>query len=555
MKLRQVLRPRALAIVVVLALPLFCTQAAPGAVTAGTAAAASALASATSNVLPSIGCTTLANQDFSAIPGAPTAIIAAKAVAASGTTPAYCDVTGYVEPQVQFELKLPTTTWNGRYYQTGCGGFCGNVPISSCADALNQNFAVAAEDQGHVGTSELDALWGATDPQLRVDWGYRAPHVTALAAKAIIQAYYGQPARYSYFQGCSDGGREALMEAQRYPDDFDGIIAGDPNYLQSWLAGIAQNWVQRVNYTASGAQILTVDKLPALNAAVEAACGGQDGLPDGLILDPRTCHFDPAQIQCPPNADTTSCLTAAQVTVVREIYSGPVNSHGQALYPGGLPLGSELGWPFLDVAVPGQPMSAAGSFANQYLKYLAFPTSPPPSYNLNDFNFDTDVASLAKMARVYNAASPDLTAFRNHGGRLLLYHGLADPLISPYGTLAYYDQVQDLMGGPAAVSTWFRLFMFPGMYHCGGGPGLNTFDTLTPMVDWVEHGTAPAEIVATHSGSGPAMTRPVFPYPAQAHYTGSGDPNDPANYVKVIPSPLPDDDISWAGATPDRGNV
>lgn len=471
-------------------------------------------------------------------------------VAATASAPEFCDVKGYVAPQVQFELKLPTKTWQGRYLQNGCGGFCGSLGATtfpSCDLQPGGDFAVSATNDGH-SAAGFDALWAATDEQIRVDLGSRAVHVVALASKAIITAFYGVAPRHSYFSGCSDGGREGLQEAQRFPADFDGIIAGAPANIWGPLNGEFQPWLAAINTDRSGSPILTPDKLPALHSAALAACDGKDGLVDGQIDDPRACSFDPASIQCPDQTDGPACLTPAQVEVARRAYSGPVDARGRHLYPGGEPVGSELAWAGWFVTPAGVP-SVALLIGDDYLKYSAFPIGRPAS-SVNDWKFD--VAGFERLRAeggVFNATSADLGRFRARGGKLIMWHGWADQAIPPTGTVTYYDALQDRMGGLQQVQQFARLFMVPSVYHCGGGFGPNKFDLINPIVHWVEQGTAPTRIVATQLGTGGAVvrTRPLFPYPEQAKWTGSGSIDDAANFVGVLPSPLPDDDFDWVG--------
>ncbi|HXM54951.1 MAG TPA: tannase/feruloyl esterase family alpha/beta hydrolase [Candidatus Dormibacteraeota bacterium] len=534
-----------------------------GAGTAGTAAPAIApvaradVQPATTPIAPRLACAALAQPepgggvpDFGRVPGAPTRVASAAVVPATATAPEFCDVKGYVAPQVQFELKLPTTTWQGRYLQSGCGGFCGaigNTTFPSCDLQPGGDFAVAATNDGHVA-SGVDALWAATDEQIRIDLGTRAVHVTALAAKAIIAAFYGAPPARSYFNGCSDGGREALSEAQRFPVDFDGIVAGAPANIWAPLNGEFQAWLGSINVDASGAPILTQAKLPALHSAALAACDGVDGLVDGQIDDPRACAFDPMSVRCAAGTDQPTCLTPDQVAVARKAYSGPVDAHGRHLYPGGEPVGSELAWAGWFVTPAGVP-GIGTLIGDNYLKYSAFPIGQPTS-STAEWHFDiAGFNRLRAEARVFDATSPDLDAFRARGGKLILWQGWADQAIPPTGTPAYYQAVQDRVGGLQAAQRFARLFMFPSVYHCGGGFGPSQFDLINPIVHWVEQGTAPTRIVATQTdASGTVVrTRPVFAYPEQARYTGKDSINDAANFVGVMPAHLPDDHFDWVG--------
>ena len=496
---------------------------------------------------PVVSCAALAQHDFGSVPDAPTSISSATVVAATSTTPEYCDVKGYISPQTQFELKLPTKTYQGRYLQVGCGGFCGVVSpttFPSCDAQLGGDFAMATDNQGHMAASNVDGVWALDDLQLRIEFGYLSEHAMAQAAKAITATYYGQSPRYSYFNGCSDGGHEALQEAQRYPGDFNGIIAGAPANIWAPLNAEFQPWLARANLDAQGSQILTADKLPALHDAVMKACAGVDG----LIDDPRTCHFDPASIQCPAGTNTAACLTPAQVETVRKVYEGPVDAQGHHLYIGGEPYGAELAWAGWIVTPPGVE-SVAQAIGDNYLKYQAFQVGKVgPSFQNWQFTI-AGFNATRPMGEIYNSTNADLSAFRAHGGKLIIWQGWADQAIPPFGSPVYYDAVQDRMGGLQQVQQFARLFMFPSMYHCAGGYGPSQFDMVAPMVAWVEQGVAPGKIVAAQTSSTNQVVRtfPVFPYPEQTKYTGHGSINDANNYVGITPQPLPEDDYNWVG--------
>ena len=508
--------------------------------------------------VPSNPCSALTERDFAAIPDAPTALFSAQVVPAAAQTPEYCEIKGYITPQIQFEMRLPTKNWNRRYLQVGCGGYCGSLRASPESNTvLNQNFAVAFDNSGHVGggMGAGNALWGLDQPQLRIDFGYRSEHVTSIAAKAITTAFYGKSPSYSYFQGCSNGGRQALMEAQRFPNDFDGIIAGAPAAIQAPLNGEYETWNARANEDAQGNPILSISKLSLIHQAALAECDSKDGLVDGQITDPRVCSFQPRTLLCQNNQNQAKCLTAAELAVVDKVYGGPVEPQGKRLYPGNQTVGSELGWAGSIIANAGMP-SMAASIGNGYLKYLAFPKSPPPSFSYRDWKFTAEeFERLRPLGQVYNATNPNLKAFRDRGGKLLLYHGWSDPAIPPQGTIAYYQALQDTMGGLNAVQPFARLFMLPGVYHCQGGTGPSRVDYLSAIVPWVEQGKPPTQLIATQttadtrSGgfSNPTQgttentakvvrTRPIFPYPIQARYSGKGSVDEAANFVGVMPS-------------------
>ncbi len=422
---------------------------------------------------------------------------------------AFCDVKGYISPQTQFEALLPETTWQGDYLQEGCGGFCGTTGVSLSdpsrtsghqgpfAPLANGELAVAADDQGHEGPG---ALWAKHDFLLRVVFGYRSEHSLAQATKAIMQAYYGHGPAHSYFDGVSDGGHEALDLAQRYPGDFDGIIAGAPANNWAPLVGEYLPWQIRSNIDARGNQILDASKLPALHAAVMKACANANG----VIPDPRSCTFDPGTLRCPTGTDAAGCLTPPQVAMVRSEYRGPTDPRGRGLFDGGEPYGSEISWQGWLVDAPGDPAfprdTAAWSIADGYLRFAAFLPNPPSSFRLSDWTFnDAGYAALERLGGIYNATDPDLSAFRARGGKLIIYHGWADQAISPWATLDYYVAVERQAGGYAHSQSFSRLYMIPGLYHCPCGPYATGDPATNPqfmaqLVAWVEQGQAPGNV-------------------------------------------------------------
>lgn len=515
-------------------------------------------------VLPVVECaslTSLRGVSLSSIAGVPIRIISAEVVN-EGPAP-YCRVKGYVSPQVSFEVHLPSTKWTQRFVQTGCGGLCGNLNVrlqnaGDCAPAQNGELVLSATDTGHVGG---DGTWAANDPQLRADFAYRGEHVTALATKALIQKYYGQKPAYSYFVGCSEGGREAAMEAQRYPEDFNGIVSGAPalNFLSQNTFYHAWNAVH--NSDDDRHAILTPAQLPILHAAVLAACDALDGLRDDIISDPRACHFDPVVVQCKTGQDPTTCLTPAQVNVVREVYAGPRDSKGQRLVISGPMPGSELSWQ--QFVPPSGDLTVAGgaSLATSVIKNMAFQKNPPFEYGLSDFHFDeATFRAMGPMRDLYDAADPDLSGLAKAGGKFILWHGWADSAIPPLNTVAYFDAVQAFMGKDKA-DQFVRLYMFPAGYHCNGGETSIAVDMLSHLIAWVEKGVAPGKIVGSFSksaggggrgaGAPPPKvyrTRPVFPYPQIAQYTGIGSIDDEANFVAAMPKTAPEK-LTWLGSS------
>lgn len=499
---------------------------------------------------PAVACASLSRTDVSQAVGASVGITAA-AVTTAQQGHEVCDIKGVIAPQIQFQVQLPTKTYRQRYLQLGCGGLCGTLSLrvqgaDGCMPVTNGWFATASSNQGHVEGGSQNGNFG-TDRQLRVDFAYRSDHVLALAAKALIARFYGRDPAYSYFDGCSQGGHQGLTEAQRYPDDFDGILAGAPASITQELNTFNQPWLARVDRDAQGRVILPASKLPMLHDAVLDECDARDGLADRQIDDPRACRFDPAGLRC-AGADAPTCLTPAQVTVVRRIYSGAVDSRGRHLYPGGQPYGSELAWsPWFIPADPNAPQdtSIAWSIGNGWVKYLAFWPNPPLDYDVNDVEFsEREFRRAERLADFYGAKDPDLRAFERRGGKLVMWHGWADQAIPPTGTIAYYDAIRRRMGGLAATQRFARLYMLPGMLHCSGGEGPSSFDLLTPLMEWVESGTGPERVVARQPQTG--RTRPVFPYPKVARYSGSGDVNDAASFV-AADGPRFDDSFDWLG--------
>ncbi|WP_306214549.1 tannase/feruloyl esterase family alpha/beta hydrolase [Actinoplanes sp. RD1] len=399
---------------------------------------------------------------------------------------ANCEVRGTIAPANTIVVRLPLGGWTQRYVQTGCGGLCGNATINygqaaGCPVIEDGSVAGATTDMGHQGQN--DGSWAAGNPQAQIDFAYRGVHETAVTAKKIITAFYGRAPRYSYFTGCSDGGREALMEAQRFPDDFDGIAAGAPANNMAVQNTFHHAWNVLANRDASGKAILLADKLPLIHNAVLAACGP-------VLDDPRRCHFDPFSLVC---ADPATCLTGAEATVVRKLHDGAVDARGNRLeVPVGHEWGSELEWTLFVPATPTQTV-ASENFALSYLRYLADPNHARPAYQLSDLKLTVESfwRTVLPSSTYLAAMDPDLSAFRRSGGKLLLWHGWNDQHIAPRSTLAYFSELQD----PARYA---RLYMFPGVAHCGGG---QPFDVLTPVMAWVETGRTPGSINGVHAMS------------------------------------------------------
>ncbi len=490
-------------------------------------------------------CADLAKANFGDIQDAPTQVVTATYYAATPKRVAYCDVEGYVAPTIGFGLWLPADNWNRKYIVRGCGGFCGSVAMElACPQHLRDGYACLHTDMGHKSTM-LDAKWAYNDLQAEVDFGYRATHVVTLAGKAISAAFYSQAPRYSYFMACSTGGRQGMVEAERFPYDFDGIVAIAP-VVDETGAGIQLLWSTRVNRDASGKEILTADKIPALHAAVVADCDMNDGIKDGLIGDPRLCKFDPAKIQCKGVVGPT-CLTPAQVAVVRDIYRGPYDSHGQPLYTGGAQPGSELNWIGSYISKDGEVASYANMQAELW-RYMGFWPDPGPSWKTTDFNFDKDPKRVGMMEAIYSGSNPDLRKFKRAGAKLIIAQGWADQSVTPLNTVDYFETATRTMGGRDQMAPFARLFTVAGMNHCSMGEGAYGINYIAALERWVEKGQAPAKLIGVHPKDPAsldyfgidtdrltpdqiAFSRPYFPYPAGSVYSGHGNPNAADSYV------------------------
>jgi len=501
-------------------------------------AAAVALADQQGESIAAASCTVGRLQDM-----APqgTTITQAVMVDASGAAPWHCRVDGHVGAPgntVSFRLGLPVA-WNGKFYFQGIGDL--GSTIGSLNTGLARGYASASTDTGHQAD---DQTWGHNRAK-EIDYGHRGTHVTTVASKALTTSYYSRPPQHAYFNGCSNGGRQALMEVQRYPEDFDGIIAGHPATGTPMQVGRA---VLYQHMLASMDNYLPAEKVEMLDRATLAACDAADGLEDGLIGDPRRCAFRPESLQCSA-ADGPSCLTAGQVETVKKIHAGLKTPDGQQ-YTAGFPVGHEggtTGWrQWIVGAAPPTP-HADGT--------LAFTTNVPNGYRLSEQNmrflafdedeagfswrllrFPQDLPRLRTMTEILSPLDADLRPFNKRGGKLLMYHGWSDPGISAYSTLNYYDQVMKVAGGQQRADQFVRLFLAPGMHHCSGGPGPNTFDMLPTLEEWVERGVAPARVGASHSTAGRVdRTRPLCPHPQVARYNGRGSIDDAANFTCGAP--------------------
>ncbi len=461
--------------------------------------------------------------------------------------PAFCRVVAEAKPtadsDIRLEVWLPASNWNGKLQGLGNGGFAGLIDYLPMGAAVSRGYAATATDTGHQGTP-ADASWAPGHPEKVVDFGHRGIHEMTRVAKDVAKSFYGKGPQRSYFAGCSDGGREALMEAQRYPADYDGILAGDPS----------NNWTPLFAAAVSDTQALTLDpasfippaKIPAITAAVLAACDELDGVRDGILNDPRQCHFDPASLQCKAGEDTDKCLTPPQAVALKKIYAGLRDAKGRELFPGFLPGAEEGpgGWGlWITGPAPGKSVMALlgiGFFSNMVYEDSA--------WNYRTFTVEGGLkAEAEKTASAVDAVDANLGPFKARGGKLIMYHGWNDPAIPALSTVNYYQSVVAKLG-QRDVDSFVRLYMAPGMQHCDSGPGADSFGQFGRLLNddpqhsvdaaleqWVEKGLAPATIIASkYAGNDrqhPKMTRPLCAYPQSAKYKGSGDTNDAANFV------------------------
>jgi feruloyl esterase len=443
---------------------------------------------------------------------------------------AFCRVGATLTPSsdssIKIEVWLPLENWNGKFMAVGNGGFSGAIPLFAMGPMLNRGYAVAATDTGHESNG-ADASWALGHPEKQIDFGYRAVHEMTLRAKQIVSAFYATAPRLAYWNGCSSGGKQGLKEAQQFPEDYDGIVAGAPaNYWTHLMAQIVS--VAQAVRKDPASQIPQI-KYAAIHSAVLAQCDALDRVKDGLLEDPRICRFDPEMLRC-KGADDPGCLTAPQVEALKVVYAPIRNPRtGRTIYPG-LSVGSEAGWGELP-----QPFSIAES----HFKFIVFGR---PDWDFRTFDVDRDLAKADDIDQTlgqFVANNPDLSAFKKRGGKLLQYHGWNDQQIAAQNSIDYYESVVVRMGGKAQVADFYRLFMVPGMMHCGGGEGAtDRFDTVAALEQWVERGVAPNRIVASHQTNGAIdRTRPLCPYPQVAQWKGAGSPDAAESFECFVRSP------------------
>jgi feruloyl esterase len=438
---------------------------------------------------------------------------------------ASCRIAATLQPtgdsEIKIEVWLPEPrAWNGKYEAAGNGGWGGSLNYGDMTSALSRGYATSSTDTGHAGGR---ASFATGHPEKLIDFGYRSIHEMTVAAKQIIAAFYGHGPKVSYFAGCSSGGRQALMEAQRFPRDYDGIVAGAPtnNWTKLMFGRI---WVAQATLS-DPASYIDPSQYPIIHRAVLAACDSLDGVKDGVLENPTQCHFDPAALACKNNPNP-ACLTKAQVRAVQRIYTPAKNPvTGEEIFPG-MERGSELVWKTL----AGGPKPIL--LADDYFRYVVFEN---PDWDFKTLNFATDVTkALDRDAGTLSATNPDLHPFFAHGGKLIHYHGWTDQQVMPRNSIQYYESVAAVSGN-GKIADSYRLFMVPGMNHCRGGDGPDTFDMLSALEQWREHEKAPAAILASHSTDGKVdRTRPLCPYPQVSRYQGAGSTDNAANFSCAV---------------------
>ena len=469
-------------------------------------------------------------------------IDAAEPVSAADGVPAHCKVTGVIETEINFELLLPDD-WNGRFLMGGGGGFVGSVQNQARSlyayggGPLQRGYATVGTDTGHTGGG-IEAGWALNHPERQENFGHRAVHLTAETAKSIVAHYYARPADYSYFVGCSRGGGQAMMESQRYPGDFDGIVAAAPAYDWTGIsAGFVQN--QQAIYPDGDleAPVLTPATLDLLGSSILAACDADDGVEDSTLTDPRRCGFTPDDLpRCAGDRPADDCVTAAQLAAIKTVYDGPT-SNGEPIYQG-FNYGGEHdagGWDSWVVRTAGRAAqgvpNAQFGFGTELYKNFVF---SDPEWDYTRYDFSTWKDDVADTAAILNATDTDLSRFRDGGGKIIYWTGWSDLALAPLGTIDYYER---LAAGDPTAGDYTRLYMLPGVLHCGGGPGPDRVDWVEAIRSWVEEGQAPARLMAAKLGQdgSPTMTRPLCAYPQAAVYDGTGDPNTEASFSCAAP--------------------
>lgn len=434
-------------------------------------------------------------------------VSSAQVIEAKDTLPAYCEVRATALPSISIEVRLPLEGWNGNYYQAGCGGFCGILAradaakgwVNAMRPGLERGYATATSDSGHHALSVVDGAWADGNPHAERDWGWRSIGETHRVAQLMINKFYGGESQQTIFQGCSTGGRLAHVAAQRYPKMFDGIISGAPAMDYPGLVATNMSWLMQANMGADGEWILKPGKDKLVGDAVMVACDAKDGEADGLISDPRLCDTDLSVLKC--EGDTTNtCLSEAELGVIAKWRQGPVNSAGESLYPGAIPEGSEAFWWLWLTGNDKGSGRLVNAFSAGFGAYMAFTKDPGSDWSPQDFDFDKDPARMAEANKTYNGDNPDISAFREAGGKMIVWHGWADAIVPPFKTVDWYEKASVAAGGEDVLKENVALFMVPGVDHCGilpgpGGVSQASLDPMTPLESWLRDGSRPESIM------------------------------------------------------------
>jgi feruloyl esterase len=450
-------------------------------------------------------------------------------------------VTGYVAPQNKFELKLPPPKdWNQNFFFYACGAFCGTVFGDAPNLGLARGYASVTGNGGHDSAWGFDGVWAANAPELQEDFGWRSNHVVTLAAKAITTQYYGKPIKYSYMAGGSKGGQAVLLEAQRFPEDFDGLLASAPVYDYTGRNTYAAAWFAQAISDGRGGSLLNAAAAEVVHKSVLEHCGAQDGVEEGVVIDPPSCKWQPEMVLCKAGRDGPDCLARKQAAAVKRLMTPVTNSKGEVLYAYPYIPGTETmwaGWNYFGAPRPGiTPRLANMELPAQYGKYL-LDEKIRKNEDALSFDFDRDPATFTRARRIYDATSFDLRDFKARGGKLLVWHGWADGAIMATSSIGYYRGVLEFMGGRKQTEDFFRLFLVPGVHHSGGGPGFTEFDAMSALENWVENGQPPDKLIACRSSQDIARRcRPIFPYPVVARYSGKGDPKQADSFLAFDPS-------------------
>ena len=453
----------------------------------------------------------------------------------------YCDLTGYVAPQNKFELKLPLPRdWNGNFFFYACGGFCGAVLSDTCDLGLMRGYASATGNGGHESARGFDGIWAANAPELQEDFGWRSNHVVTLITKAITTRYYNKPIQHAYIVGNSKGGQAVLMEAQRFPEDFDGYMPSAPVYDYTGRNIMAAAWFWQAIYDGDGGTVLDAEAANVVHQSVLGVCGAQAGVFEGVVADPPSCKWQPEMVAC-GELSGSNCLNTRQVAAIKKLMSPAKNSRGEIVYAYPYIPGTETqweGWNYYGAPRQGIPPRLANAelpstferyFVDEKVRNIVDPL---------EFDFDREPATFARSRQIYDALSFDLRPAKRRGGKILLWHGWADGAIMATSSIGYYEGVVNLMGGRKTTEDFFRLFLVPGVHHGGGGPGFTEFDSFTALEDWVEKGIAPDRLIASRMSNGAVeRSRPVYAYPLQARYRGEGDPRHLESFEAFDPSP------------------